>query len=251
MNYGCNFFYVPLFSEDIWMVMSIQDWSGVLFLLLAWSSQAAGPEPKHRTRQSALLLGKWLKWVEGTTICLSDNNVQFDLFQWVFSLCYPSIQPVLPCFSSSTMKSKCCFPLMQRRERYRPRMPKLVTERSISRLLSLFRSKIRFYFPLFPHATLPLPSLLSFLFLTSHRLAESQARVVGGVWCFISVPTILCYIGGWVRTIKSGAKKRGGEHVERLVGGGQFFKKQVWVLCLLIWFFYTIVQIDLTLEKLE
>lgn len=52
----------------------------------------------------------------------------------------------------------------------------------------------------------PLPLSL-FLFLASHRLAESQARVVGGVRCFILVPTTLCCMGGWVRVKKHGAKK--------------------------------------------
>lgn len=79
------------------------------------------------------------------------------MFQRVFSLCYPSILPVVLCFSSGTLKSKRCFPLMQRRERYYPWMPKLVTERSISRLLSLFPSKNPFF--LFP--PLPLPLSLS------------------------------------------------------------------------------------------
>lgn len=103
-------------------------------------------------------------------------------------------------------------PHTETRERCYPWMPQLVTERSISRLLCLFPSKNPF--SPFPSHSLPLPSLSLFRFLASHRLAESQARVVGGGWSFILVPTTLCWMGGWVGARKSGAnegKGRGGK----------------------------------------
>ena len=169
-----------------------------------------------------------------------DNNVQFDLFRWVFSLCYPWIQPMVPCSSPVKLESKRCCPLMQRNGRgtipgcqkweRKGRFPGcsvyfLPKFHSLSLFLSLSLS-------------LPLPSLLQFLFLASHRLAESQARVVRGGWCFIPVPTTLCCMGGWVGGEKEWGKEgegRGGKEA-RLVGGGRFLKTvpgkhEKWLCC--------------------
>lgn len=75
-----------------------------------------------------------------------------------------------------------------------------------------FQKSILSISPSSPTLPLPFPSLSLFLFRASHRLAESQARVAGGVWRFILVPTTLCWMGGWVRARKEWGKKgRGGK----------------------------------------
>lgn len=214
MRYGRNVFCAALFSrisEKRSASYTVQqDRSGILwsaFVVISLVVVGGWTRTKHRTRRPATLLVSWLPSVKDTTICcLADNNI---FFQWVFSV-LPSGSTSCPVFLTRKTEVQVLLPPhAEARERFYPWMPKLATERSISRLLCLFPSKTQFF--LFP-SLFPFPSLSLFLFLASHRLAESQARVVGGGWSFIPVPTTLCCMGGWVGVRRSGAKEgKGGE----------------------------------------
>lgn len=93
--------------------------------------------------------------------------------------------------------------------------------RSISRLLTLLPSN-RIILSTSPSVPSPVLSRQS-SFLARRRLAASQARVVRGVRGFIPLPATLCWMGGWARARKSGAKKKEGGGEERLQGGGRIF----------------------------
>lgn len=132
----------------------------------------------------------------------------------LFTLRRVAFQPMLPCFLSGTTRSKHCFPFTQgdgcqhwyQRGRF-------------SGCPVCFFPKIHSISPSPP--TSLLPSLCK-SFLASHRLARSQARVVGGAGGFILVPNTLCYTGGWVgtHTQKRVGQKGGGEDGQRLVESG-------------------------------
>lgn len=117
-----------------------------------------------RTKPSDLARGARIGVVEGTAINLPGVGVFTSLGEYLVFI-YPSIQPMLPCFSSGTTTSKRCFPPHAGR-----RMPTLVPEGSIFRLPSLFPSENPFYFPLSsappPNLSLP-PASLPVLVLSS------------------------------------------------------------------------------------
>lgn len=95
-----------------------------------------------RTKPSDLARGARIVVVEGTAINLPSVGVFTSLGECLVFI-YPSIQPMLPCFSSGTATSKRCFPPRAGR-----RMPTLVPEGSIFRLPSLLPSENPFYDPL-------------------------------------------------------------------------------------------------------
>lgn len=134
---------------------------GHLLLPLAWYVQAAGSEPKHRTRRRTALHVSRLASVKDATICcLADNTV---LFQGVLSP-VPSGSTSGPVFLTQRTGVQVLLPpRAETRERFYPRMPKVVMERSVSRLLCLYPSKTPFFlvasFFLFPPS---LPRFSSF-----------------------------------------------------------------------------------------
>lgn len=111
MRYGRSFFGPLLFSRisEKPSAGTEAEYFGHLLSLLAWwtRTKTSDPAPRH----FACIV---VATSQGHNNLSAANNVKFDLFQRVFSLCYPSILPVVLCFSSGTLKSKRCFPLTQR-----------------------------------------------------------------------------------------------------------------------------------------
>lgn len=200
-----------------------RDWDGILWSpFVAFSmvdqNQNIGPSAP------ATLLASWSLSVKGTTIYLPLIMSSLTCFSGYLVFVTLRFYP-WSCVSHPVHWSPSAASPSRRETGEAPSLDAKTGNRKVefqaAQFIS-FQKSILSISPLFPHSltlSLSLPSL--FLFLASHRLAVSQARVVGGVWCFILVPTTLCCMGGWVRVRKSGAK-RGGE--ERLVGGGRFLK---------------------------
>lgn len=115
-------------------------------------------------------------------------------------------------------------PHAETRERCYPWMPKLVTERSISRLLCLFPSKYPFsLFPSPSSSSLPLASPLSSFTQFGRESGTSRRRRLM-LYTGANYPLLYGRMG---RGRKSGAKRGGeGRKEARLVGGGRFLRTE-------------------------
>lgn len=102
---GCNYFCFGVYLSPT--ELKAED----VLLILVWCLWAAGPAPTHRTPCPATLLALWLPSVKGKTIGgLADNNVQFDLFCWAFSLYSPPLLPPSPVVLTRTTEVQALLP---------------------------------------------------------------------------------------------------------------------------------------------